>query len=83
MSENDIEDSLLELKEKYDPDDCRNCISIETMRGVEHLMINIRGMTSDTREWGGCSIFLDKERIEQIIQFLKEHVELLNKPETD
>lgn len=82
MSEYHIEDKVLELKEKTDPDDCQNCISIDAMQGCEDVVINVRGIISDTGQWSGRSIFLDRSRVEVIRDFLTEHLNLLDKTNT-
>lgn len=69
-----IEDEELTLTEKYDPDNCKSSLIVTINQGCEEIIIDISGMSSDTREWSGHSLSLDKERIEILYNFLSDHL---------
>ena len=78
-----IKDNRLMITEASDPDDCRSSLTVETLQGCSHITIEVRGRTSDTKEWHGWHICLEKEKIELLYKILSDHLTLVNKKRED
>ena len=79
MSEFHIEEANLELKIINDPDNCESILNVEIMQGIVEIAICIRGCTSDTREFSSNAIFLERKQIEELYNFIGDHLKNVSK----